>query len=37
MEINCNIIKKGEQPSIHLVRPTSKEEKITQYNKTVFV
>ena len=28
----CNIIYEGEQLLIHLVRPTTKEEKITQYD-----
>ena len=32
MENNCNIIFEGERPLIHLVRPTTKEEKITQYD-----
>ena len=32
MEINCNIIYKGEWPLIYLVRPITKEEKITQYD-----
>ena len=32
MEINCNIINKGEQLLIYLVRPITKREKITQYN-----
>ena len=32
MENNCNIIYKGEQLLIHLVRPTTKEEKIMQYD-----
>ena len=32
MENNCNIIYEGEQLLIHLVRPTTKEEKITQYD-----
>ena len=38
---NCNIIYEGEQLLIYLVRPTTKEEKITQYDantdKTVLV
>ena len=32
MENNCNIISEGEQLLIHLVRLTTKEEKITQYD-----
>ena len=31
-ENNCNIIYEGEQMLIHLVRPITKEEKITQYD-----
>ena len=31
-EINCNIIYKGKRLLIHLVRPTTKEAKNTQYN-----
>ena len=30
MDNNCNIINKGQQLLIHLVRPTTKEEKIMQ-------
>ena len=32
MENNCNIIYKGEQLLIQLVRPTTKEEKNMQYD-----
>ena len=32
MENNCNVIYEGEQLLIHLVRLTTKEEKITQYD-----
>ena len=32
MENNCNIIYEGERLLIHLVRPTTKEEKITEYD-----
>ena len=31
-ENNCSIIYEGEQLLINLVRPTTKEEKITQYD-----
>ena len=31
MENNCSIICEGERPLIHLVRQTTKEQKITQY------
>ena len=41
MENNCNIIYEGEQLLIHLVKPTTKTEKNTQYDlnthKTVLV
>ena len=33
MENNCNIIYEAERLLIHLVRPTTKEEKNTQYDK----
>ena len=32
MEINCNIIYEGERLLIHLVRPRTKEKKITEYD-----
>ena len=32
MQNNCNIIYEAERLLIHLVRPTTKEEKITQYD-----